>query len=363
MKFVDMIEEIVKTATDLIKFPSVHNRPRDRRACADYIEKFFSVRGLSCEVWEPGDVRSLVVRLGEGEPVVCLNGHYDVVEAMAEDFRPRHSGDHLYGRGSADMKTSLAAMMVFVAELSKREAPPPVALMISGDEETGGHKSTDHILKSGFKCDFAIAGEPTGLAVANQSKGILGIELTSKGTAGHSARPWEGENAIFNFFRQFPAVWEIFGEPEPYEWQTTMVPTVLNAGESVNRIPDRCRCRIDIRYVPMDTPGELLSRIKKAAPELEPRVVEEGKAFFTEPDNRYLNLLRQSAAHVLTYDPGFINKHASSDARHFTEQGIPAAVFGPGGANIHGKGEWVDLRQVDKFYRILHEFIDKSTFI
>ncbi|MFO8055885.1 MAG: M20/M25/M40 family metallo-hydrolase [bacterium] len=352
-----MIDKIVKTAVDLIKFPSVHKRPRDRRACADYIEKFFRDRGLACEVWEPGDVRSLVVRTGSSEPVLCLNGHYDVVESIASDFRPRQEADRLYGRGSADMKTSLAAMMVLCAELNKRENPPPVALMISGDEEMGGHKSTAHILKSGFKCEFAIAGEPTGLAVANQSKGMLGIELEARGTAGHSARPWEGENAIFSFFQQFPAVWEVFGDPEPYEWQTTMAPTVLSAGESVNRIPDRCKCRLDIRFVPMDRPEEILERIKNAAPELNPRVVEEGKAFFTEPEDPHLKRLRQAATSVLKYDPGFINKHASSDARHFTEHGIPAAVFGPGGENIHGTGEWVDLRQVEKFYRVLEEFI------
>jgi len=353
-----MLNTICKIASDLIKFPSTATRLKPRRACMDYIEKFFHEAGVPYTIWEPGDVRSLVVKLGnDPDPVVCLNGHYDVVEAPASAFRPKREGDRLYGRGSADMKTSLAAMMALVRELARSPRPPSVALMITGDEEVGGTRGTAHLLKCGFKCGFALAAEPTSLAVANQAKGILGVELTAKGVAAHSARPWEGDNAIFSFFRQFPAVWEIFGEAEPRAWQTTMAPSVLRAGDSVNRIPDRCVCRLDIRYVPMDRPEELAARIEQAAPELVVKVVEQGTAFYTDPADPFLGCLRRTAAEIMKRDPGLIRKHAASDARHFTDAGIPAAVFGPGGEHIHGSGEWVDLRQVAQFYRVMEKFV------
>jgi len=353
-----MLEEIIKIASDLIRFPSVHSRPRDRRACFSYLEKFFADAGIKYEVWEPGDVRNLVVKLGDApEPVVCLNGHYDVVDSQASGFRPKLEGDKLFGRGSADMKASLASMMILIRELHRLPSPPSVALMAVGDEEVGGERGTAHLLKSGFRCGFAIAGEPTRLSVANQSKGFMSVELLASGVSGHSARPWEGDNAIFNFFRQFPAVWEVFGEPEPFAWQTTMAASTLSAGDSTNRIPDLCACRLDIRYVPLDDPGELVRNIKKAAPDLKVRVVEEGKALYTDPQDPYLLALRKAATEVLRHDPGLIRKHASSDARHFSARGIPAAVFGPGGEKIHGIGEWVDLRQVNAFYRILKKFV------
>ena len=73
----------------------------------------------------------------------------------------------------------------------------------------------------------------------------------------------------------------------------------------------------------------------------------------------YLAHLR-SAAETIHHDPGLIRKHASSDARHFTALGIPAAIFGPGGENIHGLNEWVDLRQVNQFYKILERFLEAA---
>ncbi|HUT51781.1 MAG TPA: M20/M25/M40 family metallo-hydrolase [bacterium] len=353
-----MLNVICKIASDLIKFPSTSSRARPRRACMDYIENFFKDAQVPYTIWEPGDVRSLVVKLGPGdEPVVCLNGHYDVVEGQASGFRPRREGDRLYGRGAADMKAALAAMMVLVRDLARRPDPPSLALMITGDEETGGERGVGHILKLGFKCRFAVVAEPTGLAVANQSKGVLGLELTARGAAAHSARPWEGDNAIFSFFRQFPAVWEIFGEPEPRAWRTTMVPSVLTAGDAMGRVPERCVCRLDIHYVPMDRPEDLVERIMKAAPELTVKVVEQGAVFYTDPADPYLVRLRQSAAEAMKRDPGLCRKHAATDARHFTEAGIPAAAFGPGGEHIHGSGEWVDLRQVAQFYKVMDKFI------
>jgi succinyl-diaminopimelate desuccinylase len=355
-----MLNTICKIASDLIKFPSTASRPRPRRACIDYIENFFKDAGVPYTIWEPGDVRSLVARLGESDPVVCLSGHYDVVEAPAGNFRPRREGDRLYGRGSADMKTSLAAMMVLMRELGKRPDPPPVALMVTGDEESGGERGTAHILKLGFKCRFGLSAESTGLALANQAKGILGLELMAKGTSAHSARPWEGDNAIFSFFRQFPAIWEIFGEPEPRAWQTTMVPSVLSAGDSPSRVPDRCVCRLDIRYVPADIPEELAQRIEKAAPELSVRVAEQSASFYTDPTDPFLVSLNRTAAEIMRRAPGLVRKHATSDARHFSAAGIPAAIFGPGGENMHGLGEWVDLRQVNLFYRVLERFVREA---
>jgi len=357
METLDVISNVAK---DLIRFPSTAGRPQAREACMDYIEKFFREAGLYFTIFEPGDVRSMVVTFDKDDasPILCLNGHYDVVEAPQSAFRPRRTGDRLYGRGSADMKTSLAAMMVLMRELAKRPDPPPMALMIGGDEEVGGERGTAHILECGFTCRFALVGEPTGLTVANQAKGILGVELIARGVSCHAARPWEGENAIFNFFRQFPAVWEIFGEPRPGAWMTTMAPTLVRAGDSTNRVPDLLSCRLDIRYVPMDDPDELVEKIRLAVPELEVRAVEKGEAFFTDPEDPFLKALRKAAGEVFRHDPGMIRKHAASDGRHFSSAGIPAAVFGPGGQNIHGSGEFVDLRQVSQFYRTLERLAD-----
>jgi succinyl-diaminopimelate desuccinylase len=112
--------------------------------------------------------------------------------------------------------------------------------------------------------------------------------------------------------------------------------------------------------VPMDRPEELVGRIEASAPELKVRVVEEGKALYTDPQDPYLTCLRRAAQEVNHRDPGLIRKHASSDARHFSALGIPAAVFGPSGGNVHGNNEWVDLRQVTQFHKVLAKFVDEA---
>jgi len=189
--------------------------------------------------------------------------------------------------------------------------------------------------------------------IGNQAKGVLRLELIAPGKSGHAARPWEGDNAILNMMAAFPKVWELFGDPEPEEWRSTIVPSVIQGGDAINRIPDRCALRVDIRHLPHEFPEEIVVRIQKAAPELEVKVLQQSPACYADPFGPGPERLRAAAAKVLGEEPGFLKKHAASDARFFVSQGIPAVVFGPGGGNVHGDGEWVDLEQVEKFYRIL----------
>ena len=348
-----MLDRIIALAQELIRFPSLAANPEARRACADSIAAYLKQAGLKLETFEHQGVRSFLVRGSDRPPWLCLHGHYDVVEAREEDFRPRRERSLLRGRGAADMKTALAAMMVLMAELGCGKNPPAVALLVTGDEEVGGEKGAGRVLESGFRCSFAISAEPSGLMIGNQAKGVLRLELAAAGRSGHAARPWEGANAILNMMAAFPRVWELFGDPEPEAWQSTITPSVIQAGDAINRIPDRCALQVDIRHLPHEFPDEIVARIQRAAPELEVRVLNQSPACYADPFGPGPERLRRAAARVLGEEPGFLKKHAASDARFFVTHGIPAVVFGPGGGNVHGDDEWVDLAQVDRFYRIL----------
>ncbi len=347
-----MLEQIVKLARELIRFPSLAAKPEARRACADHIEKYLREAGLQVETFDHQGVRSFLIRLSDRPAWLGLHGHYDVVEAKAEDFTPRRGKGLLYGRGSADMKTALAAMLVLMAELRGKN-PPAVALLVTGDEEVGGQNGAGHVLESGFRCEFAISAEPSGLMIANQAKGVLRLELVARGRSGHAARPWEGDNAILNMMAAFPQVWELFGEPEPEAWQTTITPSVIQAGDALNRIPDRCALKVDIRHLPHEFPEEIVARIRQAAPALEVNLLNHSPACYADPFGPGPERLAAAAARVLGEEPGFLKKHAASDARFFVTHGIPAVVFGPAGGNVHGDDEWVDLEQVERFYRII----------
>lgn len=332
-----MLEQIVNLAQELIRFPTLAANPA----------------GLQVREYESAGVKSLLAAFSADPPRLCLHGHYDVVEAKESDFEPRREKNVLRGRGAADMKTALAALMVVIAELARTKPRPAVALMVTGDEEVGGTNGAGYILDHGFRCEFALSAEPSGLHIANQAKGVLRLELLARGKSAHAARPWEGDNAILNLFAAFPQVWELFGEPEAEAWKTTLTPSIIQAGDAINRIPDRCALRVDIRHLPAEFPEEIVARIRRAAPDLEVRVLNQSPACYADPETPGILSLRAAAAGVLGHDPGLIKKPAASDARFFVQHGIPAVVFGPSGGNVHGDEEWVDLAEVDLFSRIL----------
>ena len=167
----------------------------------DFINGWFGARGLETARYTGagprGDLTSLVVRVGEGEPRILLHGHVDVVPGEESQFEPREEGDELYGRGVYDMKGALAAMMYAIEDLQKLGCEATVELLVVPDEEGehGARTGAEVLISNGHVGDFLITGEPTDFHVGTQAKGVLDVRVTLRGKSAHGSQPWLGKNA------------------------------------------------------------------------------------------------------------------------------------------------------------------------
>lgn len=355
------LKEIVDLTSKLISFQTTGDRPRELERCVNFIEGFFQETDLIVKRFGKSGKPSLVINFEKTKvPKVFLNGHIDVVPGEDSQFEPRVSGGRLFGRGTCDMKGQVAAFAVLMRNLSLSGKRRSLGLMVVSDEEIGGFNGSLYLLKRGYKPKFLLSGEPTDLKIGNQAKGIMWLKLVAKGKSGHSARPWEGENAVLKITKAVQKINRHYPAPLKEVWKTTVNLAVIKGGDIPNKIPDQAGAILDIRYIPEDDPKRLLEDLKKLCPEVTFKSALKNNLFepaaFTPRDNSYILKLKKAIEEVTSYKAEFVNKHAASDVRHFTAADIPAVVFGPNVTGSHTEEEWVDLGSLERFYRVLYKF-------
>lgn len=255
MKYQERTYEAVELLKKLIATPSIS---RDEKAAADVLEAYMKEKGLNPQR-HGNNVWCLAHALGEGchtasESTILLNAHLDTVKPVAgwqhDPFTPILEDDKLYGLGSNDCGGGLVSLLMAYMELNGQPNTPTQSNFIflaSCEEEVSGKNGIESVLPLLPKIDFAIVGEPTGMQPAIAEKGLMVIDATAHGKAGHAARN-EGDNAIYHAMKdiqwlsewQFPKQTELLGPVK----QTV---TIVNAGTQHNVIPDTCTFTIDVR--------------------------------------------------------------------------------------------------------------------
>jgi succinyl-diaminopimelate desuccinylase len=296
---------------------------------------------------------------GAGAPTVILHGHLDVVPGHPEQFAPRVEGDRLIGRGAYDMKGGLAVMMCAVRAASEQHAVR-VRFLCAPDEESEevDQRSTDALVRGGYRADFAITGEPTDLHIGVQAKGVLAIRVLVAGTAAHGSTPWLGDNAVLKAIDTFRAI-----ESLPFSRQSSELfdrPSInlgrITGGDALNKVPDECTMDIDIRYLPEQEPGEILAQIRALGD------VEIARTFVRVPadvsrTHPYVRALSDAVRRSVRGEVMSVGRDGASDAVSFLEAGVPAVEFGPEGAGHHGPDEWVSIGSLERYRRALDEFV------
>jgi succinyl-diaminopimelate desuccinylase len=225
----------------------------------------------------------------------------------------------------------------------------------SEDVET---HAIDWLVREGLRGDFAITGEPTDLHIGVQAKGVLALRLGVSGTAAHGSTPWLGDNAILKAHDAFRRI-----ETLPFSRESSDLfdrPSInlarIMGGDAFNKVPDRCEMDVDIRYLPNQDPGAILSQIR-AIPDVEIEKCATWKPAVVPRDNAYVLALRESARKLAGVETLSVGRDGASDATTFLDQGIPAVEFGPVGAGHHGPDEWVSIASLTSYRRALTEFI------
>jgi succinyl-diaminopimelate desuccinylase len=330
---------------------------------------------------DAGGVANLWARRGTQSPVFCFAGHTDVVppgprEAWQSDpFAPEIREDQLYGRGAADMKSSIAAMVTaceaFVEQHSKHAGS--IAFLLTSDEEGPATHGTVHVIEQlearGEKIDYCLVGEPTaerhvGDTIKNGRRGSLNGRLIVRGRQGHVAYPHKAINPIHVLapaLAELTAIeWDQGNEHFP---PTTFQVSNLNAGTgATNVIPGTIDVWFNFRFSTEQTADGLRARVEDVLARHGIQDAVEwnlsGNPFLT-PAGALVDAARAAVARVTQQQAQLSTSGGTSDGRFIAPTGAQVLELGPINASIHQVNEHIDVTQLDELHRIYQAVLEE----
>jgi succinyl-diaminopimelate desuccinylase len=352
------MNELIELTKSLIRFPSVHGRPDQIHACADFIEDYLKSSGIFFHRFNFNDTSSILVLPENRFAPVVLMSHFDVVDGPDLLFSPWEENGCLYGRGSIDDKYAVALSLVLlknhVEQLKSRgktQSALPFGILLTGDEEIGGANGAQKVLHE-FKTDFCIALDGGSIEkIVVKEKGILRLKLIARGKTAHGARPWLGENAIERLIEDYQRIKLFFDDAAPDHWHRTLNFSVMHAGSVINQVPDHAQALFDIRFTETDDIDALVKAMRaEIRGELQ---VVSTSPMFLGGNSPYLDrLISLSPATRLGCE------HGASDARHLADHGIPGIVWGADGdMSQHCEDEHIHIDSLITLYNTLDQFL------
>jgi acetylornithine deacetylase ArgE len=376
-----MCENVVKVeelAALLISFPT-EMPPGNEEECAAYLKDYFhdlDIEKCEIEMHRFAEKRAnLIVRIGPlGRAGLLFSGHIDVVPAGDPNmwdtpaFEPRIREGRLYGRGAADMKGGVAALVKAIETFKDKELKRGIIFIATAGEEKDfdGLKALirDGKLRDGDAL-YGVIGEPTELRVVRAHKGGAIFKITSRGRSAHSSRPDLGINAIENaahFIVELIGLREKLGElQDPDLGSSVLSTTIIEGGIKENVIPESCQMIVDCRMIPAHSSEYIRSRLEELASRLREK----------------LPTLHLTITEIFSYDPlntprdhpfvklcEEITGQASETAPYGTEGplyqklDIPTVILGPGNVKqAHIPNEYVEIKQLHQAQSIYEELI------
>lgn len=358
---------------DLIRRPSV--TPEDKGCQALMISRLEAI-GFHCTPLRFGEVDNFWAVRGDSGPLLAFAGHTDVVPTGPESqwhsppFEPTLVGDTLYGRGTADMKASLAAMVVACEEFvaAHPDHPGRIAFLITSDEEGPAVDGTVRVMEwlqeRGEKIDWCLVGEPSssktlGDVIKNGRRGSLNARLTVKGIQGHIAYPQLADNPIHRAAPALAALAaEVWDEGNRFFPPTSMQVSNINGGTgATNVIPGELEVVFNFRFSTEVTDVELRQRTERIldAHQLEYDIEWSlsGQPFLT-PSGELVEAAVASIREVTGLETELSTAGGTSDGRFIAPSGAQVVELGPINATIHKLNEEVhapDLPRLTAIYR------------
>jgi succinyl-diaminopimelate desuccinylase len=364
----------VDLALDLIARKSL---TPDDAGCQQIMATRLAKRGFHIETLCFGKVDNLWAVRGQGAPTLCFAGHTDVVPPGPMDkwgsdpFAPQIRGDTLFGRGAADMKSGLAAMVTatesFVSECPEHRGT--IAFLITSDEEgpsvDGTKKVVETLMARHTLIDWCIVGEPSSLEHSGDvlkigRRGSLSGQLTVHGVQGHIAYPQLADNPVHRFA---PALAELaarrWDEGDEHFQPTSFQVSNLNAGTGApNVIPGELRARFNLRYSPVQTIAGLKASIEEILARHGLRYsldwYDSGEPFYTR-QGQLLAGIMTAVRRVSGKEPGLSTSGGTSDGRFIARMGAEVVELGVPNPTIHKIDECVRIADIDALHAMYVE--------
>jgi len=360
----------------LIARPSITPDDQD---CQKLIAERLQSIGFEIEHHRFGEVDNLWARRGMQQPLFVFAGHTDVVppgpveQWQYDPFTPTLSGNTLYGRGAADMKSSIAAMICACEEFiaANPDHNGSIAFLITSDEEgpaiDGTVKIVELLQQRNENIDWCLVGEPTstdtvGDVVKNGRRGSLSGTLKIIGTQGHIAYPQLADNPIH---RLAPALNDLVNE----QWDngndffppTSFQISNINAGTGANNvIPGRIEVLFNLRFSTETTEDQIRYRIEHILDshglKYELIWALSGNPFLT-PAGELIDAAKAAIKQVRNFDTELSTSGGTSDGRFIAPTGAQVLELGPVNASIHKIDENIDIDELDALTDIYHEIL------
>jgi acetylornithine deacetylase ArgE len=371
--------ELVELARSLVRFRT-EIPPGNEEGCARYISDYLAdlhVEGaeLLLDTFEAGRA-NLVARFGPDEPGLLLGGHMDVVPAGDESawshppFEGALRDGRLYGRGAADMKSGLAAIVKAIEATTRRGKMRRGLLFVATAGEEVGFEGLKALfarkLISKRAARLGVMAEPTNLRPVRAHKGLADFRISINGRSGHASSPQLGVNAIEKCASIVEAlsVWRrtLSKTLDKDLGSTIVTPTVVSGGTKSNVIPGSCELIVDSRWIPEHGTAfvekglnSMIASLKKKDPSLEARV----EMMYDSPS---LKLPRGHPAVKLAESLSGKKSEVApygTEASLYTLHGIPSVVLGPGNLKqAHIVDEFVEVAEAKKALSIYTKLIE-----
>tara|TARA_R110002049_G_scaffold252263_1_gene426853 strand:+ start:168313 stop:169440 length:1128 start_codon:yes stop_codon:yes gene_type:complete len=372
------VSKTLELSQQLIQKPSV--TPNDE-GCLDLLAKRLAGSGFTTELLPFEDVSNAWIRKGSESPLFVFAGHTDVVPTGPENkwthppFDATVDNGQLHGRGSADMKTGIAAMVIAVEEFIEEnpDHKGSIGFLLTSDEEgpavNGTVKVVEHLQNNHVNIDYCLVGEPSstnavGDVIKNGRRGSLGAHLKVNGKQGHVAYPHLADNPIHrlaNLLSELAAIeWDQGNDHFP---ATTFQISNVQAGTGAdNVIPGTAEAWFNLRFSTEITADEIKQRIeqliqsKNINHELTWRL--SGNPFLTA-EGKLVDACRHSIKSITGRDTELSTAGGTSDGRFIAPTGAEVVELGVINATIHQIDEHTNVEELNQLKEIYKEVIKK----
>lgn len=383
-------DELISVLSELISVPTADPPGENYDVCVKVLSKHLETLGAHVEVVHapPGTLSgtpstgkllrkpNVVAEIvgSENSPILHFNGHYDVVPAAgnwsSEPYKAEVREGRLYGRGSADMKGGIAAMIMAAKALKLENVNLMGTLSFSfvPDEENDGEAGAKFLTEQKrVQADYCIVGEPSGpTSFFNGHRGCLWLEITTHGKSAHASLPWLGVNA---FDKMVKVIQEIntrikssLFHDEDIDLDLSTVSKTgtitlggkVSSGDLLNVVPSLCTMTVDRRLAPGEDIKKVLGDFSSILDSLKEedykfigdiKILSQYEACVTPIRSQFVNTLKELLKGVTGKIPGISLMMGGCDMRYFHCRGIPTLVYGPGDLSLaHQVDENVELR-------------------
>lgn len=367
------MSELAQLVSDLVSIDSVNPDLQPGAAAeaeiADFVAAWFRAHGIETEVQEaaPGRPNVIgIVRGSGGGRSLMLNAHMDTVGpgGMPDPLGGVIEGNRVYGRGSWDMKGSLAAIMLAAHDLSLDPPAGDVIVTAVADEEYASI-GTQAIVQQ-YTADGAIVTEPTQLELSVAHKGFVWFDITTLGVAAHGSLPEVGVDAIAKMGNVLTGLDTLSqrlleAERHPLLGTGSVHASLIRGGSELSSYPGSCTLSIERRLIPGQTPELAEAELRAILDEAgagDPKFAADLEAGLYRPpfeqdlSDPIVTAVREAATEILGATPNYAGEAGWMDSSILSNAGIPTVIFGPDGAGAHADEEWVDLDTLEQCRRI-----------